>query len=349
MTLTVVTGASGHVGANLVRSLLAQGRNVRALVQESEGNPKSLEGLDVELRHGDIRDADFVSDALRGADVVYHLAAHISLMMNSWPLVESINVGGPRNVVAACRQHGVRKLVHFSSIHAHEQEPFDEPIDESRPYVHKKGTPPYDLSKVAGERVVLQAIDEGLDAVILNPTGIMGPHDYMPSHFGCGLLMLAKGVLPSKVGGGFDFVDVRDVVQAAIAAEDAPAGSKYLLTGHWLSMPEIADRVEALTGVRAPLLFCPRWLAMLSAPFATWFAQITGTRPVYTTVSLKALVSNQNMSAAKAEAELGFRARPFDESLQDALRFYVEQGLLEQPRKWAEALEAPAATPSPQA
>ncbi len=347
MALTVVTGASGHVGANLVRELLARGREVRALVLETE-TPKSLRGLDIELRSGDIRDAEFVSESLRGAEVVFHLAANISLMMNAWPLVESINVGGPRHVVEACLAHGVRRLIHFSSIHAHEQEPLDSPVDEARAYAHKAGTPPYDLSKAAGERVVLDGIERGLDAVILNPTGILGPHDYQPSHLGCGLLGLAAGRLPAKVDGGFNWVDVRDVVQAALAAEaSAPTGGKYILSGEWVDMPGIAARVERLTGVSAPWFHCPRWLAMFSAPFATWFARITGTRPLYTTASLLALQSNQHMSSARAQRDLGFSPRSFDESLEDTLRWYVDQGMLAQPRKWREALEAPATRVTP--
>lgn len=341
MGLTVVTGASGHVGANLVRTLLAEGRDIRALVGPDQPAPASLAGLPVEVRAGDIRDQTFVSLAIEGADTVFHLAANISLMMNSWPLVESVNVGGPRNVTAACLQHGVRRLVHFSSIHAHEQTPLETPITEERPYVHHKGAPPYDLSKAAGERVVLDAVDRGLDAVILNPTGILGPHDYQPSHFGCGLLGLAAGTLPAKVDGGFDWVDVRDVVRGALSAEaTAPAGSKYILSGQWVEMPKIAECITQITGVPAPWFHCPKWLSRAGAPFATLFAHATGTRPLFTTASLLALESNRVMSSAKARRELGFRTRPFAESVEDTLRWYVSQGMLAQPRKWA--AEAPA-------
>jgi dihydroflavonol-4-reductase len=341
MPLTVVTGASGHVGANLVRALLAHGRNVRALALEP-GTPTSLQGLDVEIRNGDIRDAAFVSESLRGADVVFHLAARISILMSDWHLVESINVGGPRNVVAACLEHGVRRLVHFSSIHAHQQEPLDAPMDESRAYVHHKGMPPYDRSKAAGERVILAGIQQGLDTVILNPTGILGPHDYQPSHFGVGLINLAAGKIPGQVGGGFDFVDVRDVVSAALEAEaNAPSGSKYILSGTWIDMPSITASIENITGVPAPRILCPTWLARFGAPFATAFASWTGTRPVFTTASLMALRSNRDMSSLRAQRDLGYAPRSFHVSLEDTLRWFVAQGMLAAPPNFRNPGEAP--------
>lgn len=204
----VVTGANGHVGANLVRALLAEGRSVRALVHHSR---RALQGLEVELVEGDVRELASLQRAFEGAEVVYHLAAHISIRMNEWPLVEAINVLGTRNVVEASLQGGIRRLVHFSSIHAFNEEPHDKPVDESRPLKIPESphAAPYDRSKAAGEREVRQGIERGLDAIIINPTAIVGPHDYYPSHFGQAILSLAQGNLPVLVPGGFNWVDVR--------------------------------------------------------------------------------------------------------------------------------------------
>ena len=323
---TVVTGATGHVGANLVRALLDQGRHVRAVLHV---NRKAIEGLDVDVAEGDVCDLASLCEAFDGADVVYHLAARISLSMDEWPLVESINVIGTRNVVEACLRCGVRRLVHFSSIHAFVQEPLDVPLDESRLLVESRRCPPYDRSKAAGEKEVRQGIERGLDAIIINPTAIIGPYDYEPSHFGQALLILAQGKLPASVAGGFDWVDARDVVVGAMRAEErALAGAKYLLSGHWISMPELAVLVEQLIGTPPPRLACPLWLAPMGIPFAAAFAHITGKRPLYTSVSLKALHSNRNISHERATRDLGYNPRPFRETIRDTLRWFEECGYL---------------------
>jgi dihydroflavonol-4-reductase len=195
--------------------------------------------------------------------VVYHLAAIISLLKSEWPLVEKVNVIGTRNVVEACRRSGVKRLVHFSSIHAMVQEPFDKPVDESRPLVSGRQNPPYDRSKAAGEIEVRKGIEKGLDAIIVNPTGIIGPFDYQPSHFGTALLLIANGKMIALINGGFDWVDVRDVVQGAMLAEKkAPTGSKYLLSGHWASMCDIADVIKEISDASIPGFVCPMPLAL---------------------------------------------------------------------------------------
>ena len=215
--LTAVTDASGHIGANLVRALLKEGRPVRALVNTDR---KALNNLNVETVQCDVCDPYSLYRAFAGADVVYHLATTIALSMNDWPAVEAVNVTGTRNVVDACLKCGVRRLVHFSSIHALLQEPLNSPVNELRPLVDSEDCPPYDRSKAAGEREVRQGIEQGLDAIILNPTGVIGPHDYKLSYFGEVLLAMAQGKLPALVEGGFDWVDARDVVQGALRAEE---------------------------------------------------------------------------------------------------------------------------------
>ncbi len=326
MKTTVVTGATGHIGANLVRTLLAQGRPVRALLHV---NRRAIEGLDVEIASGDVCDLESLCRAFDGAEVVYHLAARISLSLNEWLLLEAVNVMGTRNVVEACLQCGVRRLVHFSSIHALIQEPMDVPVDESRPLVESRRCPSYDRSKAAGEKEVRKGIERGLDAVIINPTGVIGPYDFEPSYFGEALVAIACRKLPALVGGGFDWVDARDVVVGAMRAEEcAPTGAKYLLSGHWVSVSDLASFVEEITGVRAPRLVCPLWLAHVGTPFTVAFARLTGGRPFYTSDSLRALKSNRNISHERASRDLGYNPRPFRETIVDTLRWFEENGYL---------------------
>jgi dihydroflavonol-4-reductase len=325
----VITGATGHIGANLVRALIDEGRSTRCLVHV---NCQAIDGLDIEKAGGDIRDLDSLCRAFQGVDVVYHLAASISLSMADWPRLESINVTGTRNVVEACLRTGVRRLIHFSSIHALVQEPLTIPVDESRPLVESRHYPPYDRSKAAAEREVRRGIEKGLDAVIIYPTAIIGPYDYQPSYFGEALLAMAQGKLPALVTGGFDWVDVRDVVAGAMLAEEkAPTGARYLLSGHWISMCDIAAMVGEITGVATSRLVCPLWLARIGAPVIKVMSHLNRKRPLYTSVSLRALKSNRRISHERAGRELGYKPRPFRETLLDTLRWFEENGQLTLP------------------
>lgn len=336
--MIVVTGAAGHVGANLVTALLAQGRPLRVLVHKDR---RAFEGLDVEVIRGDIRDPESLVKAFKNAEVVYHLAAYISISKDDWPLLEVVNVTGTRNVVEACLRCGVRRLVHFSSIHSLARPTADVLVDESDSLVESRRYPPYDRSKAAAEKEVRQGIEKGLEAVIISPTGIIGPNDYKPSHFGEALLRMASGRLPSLVSGGFDWVDVRDVVQGAMRAEErAPAGAKYIFSGHWVSLREVARLVEQLTGVPAPGFVCPMWLARVGAPFVSSFDRLAGRRPLYTSVSLQALRDNRDISHQKATEELGYHPRPFKETLIDTLRWFKENGQLACPLKITSAESA---------
>ena len=321
-----ITGATGHVGAALVRALIYRGRQTRCLVHV---NRRAVDGLDTEIAEGDIRDPESLYRAFDGAEVVYHLAASISLSTHDWPRLEVVNVNGTRNVVEACLRAGVRRLVHFSSIHALVQEPLSVPVDEQRPLAESGRYPPYDRSKAAAEREVKAGIERGLDAVIINPTAITGPYDYQLSHFGEALLAMAQGKLPALVTGGFDWVDVRDVAEGAIRAEErANCGASYLLSGHWMSMCDIAAMVAEITGAPGQGFVCPLWLARLGAPVVAAMGRLNGKRPLYTSVSLRALKSNRNISHEKASRELGYQPRPFRETLQDTLRWFEENGQL---------------------
>jgi len=327
---TVVTGASGHIGANLIRTLLREGeRNVRVVVHV---NQHGIEGLGAELVCGDICELSSLVDAFQDAEVVYHLAARIALSRSDWPVLEAVNIKGTENVVEACLRCGVRRLVHFSSIHALEQEPFNVPLDESRPLTEALRHPPYNRSKAGGERAVQAGIERGLDAITVIPTAVIGPHDYQPSHFGEVLLGLACRKLPALVTGGFDWVDARDVAQGAMCAEKlAPTGERYLLSGHWASIPEVASMAREITGVPCPGLVLPEWLARVGLPlFNYWYCR-NGKRPLYHAGSLEALRSNRCISHQKASNALGYQPRPFQQTLEDTYRWFMENGYLSRP------------------
>lgn len=324
----VVTGASGHLGGNLVRALLRRGDRVRALVHR---DTRALQGLPVEQVTGDVLDTESLRRAFAGADVVFHLAGRISIVNWDREQVGAINIGGVKNVVAACKAGDVQRLVHVSSIHAHFCDPLNEELDETRAFADSARTcAPYDMSKAMGERIVRQAAEDGMNAVIVNPTGVIGPYDFQPSRFGATLLMMARGRLPAAVEGGFDWVDARDVAEGTIrASERAPSGGKYLLSGHWVSVRDVAGEVYHLTSRKSPPLTLPLWCAKCIAPVSMAFDRASGRRALFTTAALKALQSNRRISHARASRELGYQPRPFRDTIVDTLEWFRTSGYLE--------------------
>lgn len=340
--LTVVTGASGHVGGNLVRELLARGRKVRAMVHTEA---RALDGLDVEVVRGDVRDVGSLRRVFAGAERVFHLAALISIDGDKLGLVPATNVEGARNVASTALECGVKRLCHFSSIHAFHIAAHGQAVDETRPRAVAPHEGAYDRSKAAGEAAVREVIGRGLDAVIVNPTAILGRHDYGPSRMGRVFLDLFHGRLPSLVDGGFNWVDVRDVVAGALAAEEkGRTGESYILSGHWFSVPELAAMVEQVTGKRPPRFTSPMWLARTGAPFVELFGRLTGKEALYTRESLAALRSNRSVSHQKATAELGYRPRPTVETVEDTYHWLVEAGIVP-----PGAIRRPAAGAKPEA
>lgn len=301
---------------------MARGDRVRVLVR---GDDRALAGLDVESVRGDVRERRVVEELVVGADVVYNLAAKVSIDPSEGAEVLAHNVPGPRSVARVCRERRLR-LVHFSSIHALSSH--DGPIDETRPLAERHAFA-YDRSKALGEREVLGQVEQGLDAVIVNPTGVIGPFDFRPSHTGQMLLQLARRELPTLVTGGFNWVDVRDVAAGAIsAALRGRPGERYLLSGTWCSVRALAALACGIAGVRPPRFQVPAGVAMLGVPFAAGYARLTHTRAVYTRPGLSALSHHRDVRYDKARVELGYAPRPLAATLHDTYAWFAETGAL---------------------
>lgn len=325
MKRVAVTGASGHIGANLVRELISRGYEVVVLVRSTSS---ALDGLDLVRVQGDLSDRDSLRRAFEGVDQVYHLAAFISIQSGDHERLDAVNVVGTRNVLEACRLEGVSTLIHFSSIHALEPEPFDLPVTEDNRLLDSRSrhAGDYDHSKAKAERLVRQNDCESLSTRIIYPTAVFGPNDFNLSLFGQAIVKMATGRLPALVAGGYDWVDARDVACGAIeAAEKAGDREGFILSGHYLEVSGVADVISELTGVAAPRFTCPIWLARLFAPVMSTWARLQGEAPIYTRDSLATLSSNKDMSHEKAARQLAYRPRPFRESMRDALTFYSEQ------------------------
>ena len=325
--LIVVTGATGHVGANMVRGLLEQGFSVRA-VYHSESKLTALKGLPLETVKADVLDPSSLAHAFAGAHAVVNLAAIISIGGDPKGLVMTTNTQGPRNVVAACLQAGVGKLIHFSSIHAFHYTAKDPVVNESSPPADADPRAfAYSRSKAIGEREVLKGLDQGLDVNVFNPTSVIGPHDYFGSLSGDMLRKLFRGALPALIRGGFDWVDARDLVPPVIEVlNHSRPGERYLLSGRWASFRELAGIAHAVSGVKPPLLTLPVWAAMAGLPFLQLHSRLTSRQALYTWESLRIIQdSNLNCSHEKAARELGYQPRALEETVRDI--FEWDKGL----------------------
>jgi dihydroflavonol-4-reductase len=319
----VVTGAGGHLGGNLVRALLAQGQRVRAVDLRWS---QALDGLELDWRPADLRDPASMREALAGADVVYHLAAVISITGDPEGRVWSTNVGGVATVAEAALECGVRRLVHCSSVHAFDIEICSGALDEASPRSIRAQLPVYDRSKAAGELELRARVEKGLDAVIVNPTGLIGPNDFEPSRMGRFFLALQSGKLWAVVDGAFDWVDVRDVAAAMMAAASrGRSGESYLLGGHRLSIRALAGMAAQVMGARVPRVVVPMVVAQLGARVLSargrWSSEPS---PLFTLESLHALRNCPHVVSRKAELELGHRPRPAMTTVTDLYHWFEQ-------------------------
>lgn len=323
-----VTGATGHIGANLVRALLQRGEQVRVIIRE---DTRAIDGLRVERIQADVLDRDSLVRAFAGARVVYHLAGHVSIQEDAERL-QAVNVEGTRNVVEACLECKVPRLVHVCSIEALLRPRKPDPIDESIKPGFGDPISMYGRTKAQGELAVHASIAKGLDAVIVYPTAVVGPLDFKPSFFGQFFLDFGRMRTPALVPGGFDLVDVRDVVTGLLAAADrGRRGEGYLLSGGYLTVKEIAGITQECTGVPRPRIVIPCWLAHPAAILAPWYYRLLGRRPRFTRMAIKMLQDGRKVGCEKARRELGYSPRHPREGIRAAVAWFREAGRL--PRK----------------
>jgi len=316
-----VTGASGHVGANLCRLLIDQGHEVKALIHNSK---KGIEDIGLEFVYGEINSEADLRKLCSGCEIVYHLAACISIRKNDTHC-RKINSDSCVTLLKASKAEGVRRIIHFSSIHAYDQEPLDVELDETRSLALEGGAS-YERSKALGQKIMIEASSPGLEVIVLNPTAIIGPNDFQPSLLGNAIIRFFKGQNPSLLPGGYNWVDIRDVCAAAInAIELGVPGESYLLGGSWQSLKSMAATIEKLGGHKAPWLCLPMSIAYLGAIFLNLHATVTKSVPLYTAMSLETLKQgHRNISSRKATKALGFSPRPFEETMADTLSWFKE-------------------------
>ena len=323
--MILVTGAAGHLGNVLIRELLAQNQQVRAMILPDE-DVSSLEGLNVELVEADVLQPATLETAMQGVDLVYHLAGIISILPGSEAIMEKVNVQGTCNVVEAAMKTGVRRMVHTSSIHAFKRMPHGVIVDENTPIAADSPRGTYDCTKANGTLVVRQAVARGLDAVIVCPTGVIGPYDFRNSEMGQTILNFSRRGLKLLVDGAYDFVDVRDVALSMIlAARYGRTGETYILSGQRILVREILQIVHELVGNRGSSIVLPIKLADLFARVMEPIYTLTKRVPRFTRYSLQTLRDNSVFSHEKARRELGYNPRGLRHSIADTLEWWRER------------------------
>jgi dihydroflavonol-4-reductase len=319
-----VTGAAGYVGTNLLNLLVAQGHEVAAIDRvRSEHAPTH----GVSWVEGDVRDPESMRRALDGAQVVYHLVAMITLAQRD-DRAFVLNVAGVRTVAEAAHAVGVRRMVHCSSVHSFDQYTCNGRIDEKSARSADPSLPVYDRSKWFGEVELRKVIDNGLDAVICNPTGIFGPVDYGLSRLNGLLRESARGRVPMAIEGGFDLVDVRDVAAGLIAAcECGRTGENYLLTGQWVRLLDAFKIAAAAVGRRGPRYALPLKVVTPILPIAERVGQRFGS-DVVSRGAMAALLAAPIVDGSKATTELGYHPRSTEETIRDLMAFLITSGQL---------------------
>ena len=329
----LITGATGLVGSALARKLVAEGAAVRALVRS--GSPRSqLEGLDLEFVEGDMRDTRSVCAAMVGIRHVFHVAADYRLWARDPNEIYAANVDGTRTIMQEAQRAGVERIVYTSSVATIALRQDGTPADESIGLSVEEGIGAYKRSKIAAERLVEAMVaNENLPAVIVNPSTPIGPRDVKPTPTGRIIVEAARGHMPGFVDTGLNLVHVDDVADGHITAlRSGRIGERYILGGENVLLADMLAEIARLTGRRAPRWRIPRAAVIPVAYAAETAARFTGRPPFTTRDGIRMAEHHMFFTAAKAERELGFKARPYGAALEDAICWFRAAGYLDRKR-----------------
>ncbi|MCA9668302.1 MAG: NAD-dependent epimerase/dehydratase family protein [Myxococcales bacterium] len=333
----LVTGAAGHLGANLVHELLRQGRDVRVMLRDGSNNA-AMDGLPVERLRGDLRDPRACDEAVRDCETVYHCAAKLSTINGNQSEKREIfecNVLGTRNILRAARAAGVERTVVTGSFSAvgHDLDEPGRPADETVPFFPFEHHLPYARSKVLVEHECLKAAVEGQDVVIATSCAILGPHDYKPSRMGQVLIDLTHGRLRAYIpGGGFEFVAARDIVAGhLLAMSRGRSGQKYVFASEWNSLEDVLKIYSEVSGKPLPRLRLPAPLLQPIAEItnfllANFFPNAPQGR--LTPAAIRILTLQRRADLTKAKTELGYEPTDIRSAVAEAYDDFARRGLV---------------------
>ena len=325
----LVTGATGFIGSAVAKALCEAGFAVRTVARPA--SPRHhLATLDLQFYEGDLRDRAAVRQAMAGVQYIFHLAADYRLWARNPSTILQNNFLITRNVMEEALRAGAERIVYTSSVATLAVDPDGGAADESMPLVEKAGIGAYKRSKIAAERLVERLVSqEGLPAIIVNPSTPIGPRDVRPTPTGRIIVQGATGRIPGFVDTGLNLVHVDDVAAGQLCAlRNGKIGERYILGGQNVPFAQMVKDISRLVARRPPRLRIPRAIAITIAYAAESVACVTGREPFATVDGVRMAKHCMYYSSQKAERELGFRARPYMDGLADAIRWFRDAGYL---------------------
>jgi dihydroflavonol-4-reductase len=325
----LVTGASGFVGSAVARIARERGFDVRVVIRKTSSRT-NLEGLDAEVVIGDMRDEASMRAAMKGVRYLLHVAADYRIWARDPGEIERANLEGTEATMRAALAEGVERIVYTSSVATLKVSPSGDIVDETRPAQAHQTIGAYKRSKVLAERAVERMVaNDGLPAVIVNPSTPIGPRDVKPTPTGRIIVEAATGKIPAFVDTGLNLVHVDDVANGHfLALARGVIGERYILGGENLSLQQMLADIAGLAGRKPPTIKLPRGPLYPLALGAELYAKFSGKEPFVTVDSLRMSKNKMYFTSAKAERELGYRARPYGEGLSHALDWFRANGYL---------------------
>jgi dihydroflavonol-4-reductase len=321
-----VTGATGFVGANVVRSLLASGYEVRALVR-ARANTANIDGLDLERVEGSLSDKDALRSALRGCKALFHVAALYSLWTRDAEALYRANVDGTRNILDAAQDAGVERIVYTSSVAALGVPAPDQVGDESLQTTPAQLVSDYKKSKYLAEQEALTRARQGQHIIIVNPSTPVGAYDIKPTPTGDIVLRFLNKGMPAYVDTGLNIVDVEDVARAHILALDrGRPGERYILGNRNLTLKQLLDILSSLTGMKAPTVRIPHLIPLVVAWIDEGVLAKFGKRPSVAINSVRMSHKAMYYDSSKAVRELGMPQSPIEGALTKAVKWFRDNG-----------------------
>ena len=325
----MVTGATGFLGSALARELLKDGRTLKLLVRKNS-DTRNIDDLDCEVAYGDLQDRDSLKSALTGCQTLYHTAAYYSLWSRDKKLIYDINVQGTRNILESALEMGIEKVVYTSTVGCIGLSEDGSPANEDQPMNPATLCNDYKLSKYEAEQVAHELFGRGLPVVIVNPSTPVGARDIKPTPTGKIILDFLNRKMPAYIDTGLNLIDVADCARGHILAEEkGQLGERYILGNKNMSLKEILLALETLTGLKAPRIKMPYWVAYAAGLACEWASDnITHQPPSVPLAGVKMAKYFMYFDPSKAIRELGLPQNPVENALGQAVRWFKENPVL---------------------
>ena len=322
---TLVTGSTGFLGSAILRELLDDGREVKLLVRK-DADTANIDGLDVEIAYGDLRDPESLQSALNGCNILYHAAAYYSLWDRDQQLIYDINLEGTRKILEASQKKNLEKIIYTSTVGCIGLNEDTTPANENTFFNKSTLANHYKKSKFQAEQVALQFARNGLPIVIVNPSTPVGPRDIKPTPTGKIILDFLNRKMPAYLDTGLNLIDVKDCARGHILAEQKGVpGERYILGNQNMSLFDILTSLEKITGLKAPRIKMPFWVALS----AGWVCEmvsnhLTGKPPAVPLAGVKMAKYFMYFDSSKAVQELGLEQNSVEKALRQSVNWFKE-------------------------